>query len=107
MEKPDYLRLVTDEFKTPAQRAAARDILLLWPTIKNFAEMSRRSKWSEPHLRSVYKEYFEAAESEGKASSPAEADIVDAESDVGIDDTEAYKAGYRDGYRDGVEDSTG
>lgn len=101
--KPDRLRLVTSDFKTPAQRAAARELLLLWPTIKNFAEISRRTGWSEPHLRAVYDRYFEGAESADEASKASEADVI--EHNNPYEGTEAYREGYRDGYQDGLEDA--
>lgn len=105
VEKPDNIKLTTTDFKTPAQRAAARDIILCWPTIKTFSEISRRSGWSEPQLRNVFKTYFEAAESAAEAAQPEEADILDELSGTGRADSESYREGYRDGYRDGRADA--
>lgn len=102
--KPDNLELVTTDFKTPAQRAAARELLLLWPTVKNFAEISRRTGWSEPHLRAVFEDYFKPAESADEASQPSEADVVNMDADP-RKNAQAYRKGYRDGYRDGLEDA--
>ena len=99
--KPDNIQLVTQDFNTPAQRAAARDIILCWPSIKNFAEISKRTGWSEPHLRAVFDEYFEGAESASEASRPEEADIIDKLPETGYTDSESYREGFRDGYRDG------
>lgn len=104
-DKPDNIRLVTDDFKTPAKRAAARDILLLWPRIKNFEELSRRTGWSPPHLREVFDTHFEGVEDPDDASNPIEADVVDSIAETGLTDQEVYREGYRDGYRDGQADA--
>lgn len=102
--KPDYLKLRGEsledvDWETPSQRAAALDILRLWPQTKTFREISRRTDWSPSHIRNVYEEYFEPA------ASRAESHHDLASADTEEEDPEAYRDGYRDGFEDGFEEA--
>lgn len=106
--KPAHVRLregslKDTDFSTPGQREAARAILQHWEDTHNFTEIARRTGWSKSHIRNVFDEYFESAESPPEPE--AEGFRNRALEELPDDILEAYRKGYRDGFKDGLKNT--
>lgn len=68
-QKPDSIQPIGGsiegtEFGTAGEEAAAKDIVEIYPRTHNLQEIADRTSWSHSHIRNVFREYFEPAESD-------------------------------------------
>lgn len=88
-QKPDHIRLVggnidDTEFETAGQRAAAQDILQLYPKTHNLREISDRTQWSHSHIRNVFREYFEPDEGDTTRVGDVEIEVIEELRDLNV-----------------------